>query len=135
MVSAAGSGEQTPCSSGTYQPMFGRDSCIIASVDYFVESAGSSKQTRCPSGESQPEEGQSSCIKNEDDSLPILAIAGAVIVVLAIGGFLMTKGKSEPVPKDRRRKPPQGARRRKKRPEGARKPRPNEATEAKKEED
>ena len=135
MVSAAGSGEQTPCSSGTYQPMFGRDSCIIASVDYFVESAGSSKQTRCPSGESQPEEGQSSCIKNEDDSLPILAIAGAVIVVLAIGGFLMTKGKSEPAPKDRRRKPPKGARRRKKRPEGARKPRPNEATEAKKEED
>ena len=84
-----------------------------------VESAGSSQQTRCPSGESQPEEGQSSCIR-EDSGLPIIPIAGAAIVVLAIGGYLMTQGKSKPAPKGKRaRRPPEGAKRRKKRPKEA----------------
>ena len=136
IVSSAGSSEQTPCSPGTYQPLFGKESCILASADYFVESSGSSQQTRCPSGESQPEEGQSSCISDEEGGLPMVAIAGAAIVVLAIGGFLMTQGKSKPAPKAKRgRRPPEGARRRKKRPKGARKQKPREATPKKIEED
>tara|TARA_B100001769_G_C21814757_1_gene443114 strand:+ start:204 stop:509 length:306 start_codon:yes stop_codon:yes gene_type:complete len=101
-----------------------------------VESAGSSQQTSCPSGESQPEEGQSSCISDGESDLPIFAIAGAAIVVLAIGGFLMTQGKSKPGPKAKRgRRPPEGARRRKKRPEGAGKPKPRKAAPKKIEEE
>jgi len=66
----------------------------------------------------------------------MVAIAGAAIVVLAIGGFLMTQGKSKPAPKAKRgRRPPEGARRRKKRPKGARKQKPREATPKKIEED
>ena len=135
-VSSVGSSEQTPCSPGTYQPLFGKESCILASADHFVESAGSSQQTRCPSGESQPEEGQSSCISDEDSELPIIPIAGAAIVVLAIGGFLMTQGKSKPAPKGKRaRRPPEGAKRRKKRPKGAGKPKPRKAAPKKIEEE
>ena len=81
---------------GTYQPLFGKDSCILASAGHFVESAGSFQQTACPSGESQPEEGQSSCIVDDDGGLPIIAIAGAAIAVLAIGGILMVQGNSKP---------------------------------------
>ena len=134
-VSSVGSSDQTPCSPGTYQPLFGKESCNLASADYFVESAGSSQQTRCPSGESQPEEGQSSCI-SEDSGLPIIPIAGAAIVVLAIGGYLMTQGKSKPAPKGKRaRRPPEGAKRRKKRPKGAGKPKPRKTAPKKIEEE
>ena len=136
IVSSVGSSEQTPCSAGTYQPLFGKESCILASADHFVESAGSSQQTRCPSGESQPEEGQSSCISDDDEGPPIIAIAGAAIVVLAIGGILIAQGKSKPAPKGKRaRRPPEGAKRRKKRPEGAGKPKPRKAAPKKIEEE
>ena len=136
IVSSVGSSEQTPCLPGTYQPLFGKESCILASADYFVESSGSSQQTLCPSGESQPEEGQSSCITDDDGGLPIVAIAGAAIVVLAIGGFLMTQGKSKSAPKGKKvRRPPEGAKRRRKRPEGARRPKAKEGTSKKIEED
>ena len=136
IVSSAGSIEETPCLPGTYQPLFGKDSCILASADHFVESAGSSQQTICPSGESQPEEGQSSCIVDDDDGLPIIAIAGAAIAVLAIGGILMAQGNSKPAPKGKRvRMPPEDARRQKKRPKGDQKKKPKEASKKKKKEE
>lgn len=116
-VPSPGSSDQTPCSLGTYQPLFGEDECREASKDHFVESAGSTKQMPCPAGTSQPNTGQASCITDEDDSLPILPIAGGAVVLLALVGFMLTRGKGEPeVPEPRRRRPPQGARRRKKRP-------------------
>ena len=63
-------------------------------------------------------------------------IAGAAIVVLAIGGFLMTQGKSKPAPKGKRaRRPPEGAKRPKKRPKGAGKPKPRKAAPKKIEEE
>ena len=136
IVSSAGSIEETPCLPGTYQPLFGKDSCILASVDHFVESAGSSQQTICPSGESQPEEGQTSCIVDDDDGLPIIAIAGAAIAVLAIGGILMAQGNSKPAPKGKRvRMPPEDARRQKKRPKGDQKKKPKEASKKKNKEE
>lgn len=129
IVSSAGSIEETPCLPGTYQPLFGEHSCILASADHFVESAGSSQQTPCPSGQSQPDEGQSSCISDEDSGLQIIAIAGAAIVVLAIGAILMAQGKSKPVPKGKRvRRPPEDARRQKKRPKGDHKKKPRQAS-------
>ena len=77
------------------------------------------------------------CIRDSDDSeIPIVAIAGVALVVLAIGGFLMTQGKSKTAPKVKRaRRPPEGAKRRRKRPEGARKPKAKEGTPKKIEED
>ena len=76
-------------------------------------------------GESQPEEGQSSCIVDDDGGLPIIAIAGAAIAVLAIGGILMVQGNSKPAPKGKRvRRPPEDVRRQKKRPKGEQKKKP-----------
>ena len=135
-VSSAGSFAETQCSPGTYQPLFGKDSCILASAGHFVESAGSFQQTACPSGESQPEEGQSSCIVDDDGGLPIIAIAGAAIAVLAIGGILMVQGNSKPAPKGKRvRRPPEDVRRQKKRPKGEQKKKPKEASKKKNKEE
>ncbi len=122
-VASAGSSDQTPCPPGTYQPMFGEDECREASKDHFVETAGSTKQMPCPAGTSQPNTGQASCITDEDDSLPIIPIAVGAVVILALIGFMLTRGKSEPeVREPRRRRPPEGARRRKKRPRPAAEP-------------
>ena len=102
--------------------MFGADSCRLASKDHFVELEGAISQTPCPSGESQMNEGQPSCIVDVDNSLPIEMIAIGGVVVLALAGFMLTRGKSEPEPvPQRRRRPPKGARRKRKRPESARK--------------
>jgi len=102
--------------------MFGADSCRLASKDHFVELEGAISQTPCPSGSSQTNEGQSSCVVNVDNSLPIEMIAIGGVVVLALAGFMLTRGKSEPEPvPQRRRRPPKGARRKRKRPESARK--------------
>ena len=103
--------------------MFGADSCRLASKNYFVELAGAISQTPCPSGSSQMNEGQSSCVVDDDDSLPILPIAVGGAVVLALVGFMLTRGKSEPepVPQRRRRRPPEAARRKRKQLESARK--------------
>ena len=121
-AASPGSAEATPCSPGTYQPMFGADSCRLASKDHFVELEGAISQTPCPSGESQMNEGQPSCIVDVDNSLPIEMIAIGGVVVLALAGFMLTRGKSEPEPvPQRRRRPPKGARRKRKRPESARK--------------
>ena len=102
--------------------MFGADSCRLASKDHFVELEGAISQTPCPSGSSQTNEGQSSCVVNVDNSLPIEIIAIGGVVVLALVGFMLTRGKSEPEPvPQRRRRPPKGARRTRKRSESARK--------------
>ena len=122
-AASPGSVEATPCSPGTYQPMFGADSCRLASKDHFVELEGAISQTPCPSGESQMNEGQPSCVADVDNSLPILPIAVGGAVVLALVGFMLTRGKSEPepVPQRRRRRPPEAARRKRKQLESARK--------------
>ena len=102
--------------------MFGADSCRLASKDHFVELEGAISQTPCPSGSSQTNEGQSSCVVNVDNSSPMLMIAIGGVVVLALVGFMLTRGKSEPEPvPQRRRRPPKGARRKRKRSESARK--------------
>ncbi len=117
VAESPGSSEQTPCEPGTYQPLFGEDECRKASTQHYVESAGSTKQVPCPAGTSQPNTGQSSCIADEDDSLPIIPIAAGALVIIALAGFMLSRGKSEPeVEQPKRRRPPEGARRRRKRP-------------------
>lgn len=109
-VASAGSSEQTPCAPGTYQPLFGEDECRKASTQHYVEAAGSTRQIPCPSGTSQPQTGQSACITDEDGSLPILPIAIGGLVIVALVGFMLTRGKGEPEPVQRQRRPAQAHR-------------------------
>ena len=119
-VPVKGSDSQIACEPGTYQDRSGETTCKEARTGHYVDTAGASSQTKCPSGYEQEARGQTECIKAaSESSLPIVPIAGAVVVLAAIGFFMMNRGKSggggggSSGGKKRRGSPPKGAKRRK----------------------
>lgn len=52
----------TPCQLGSFQPLSGQSSCLLASPGTFVSAAGSATATSCGVGTYQPQSGQASCL-------------------------------------------------------------------------
>ena len=75
-VDSSGATRDTPCDTGTFQPLTGKTSCDPALPGYYVSLEGQALGTPCPGGKFNPDYGQ------EDESACIGSQAGYSVPVL-----------------------------------------------------